>query len=46
MTEDWSLEAEYRFRYRLFENGGGSADSNSVFLTLQYDLPTWAGTGF
>jgi len=46
LTEDWSLEAEYRFRYRLFENGGGSADSNSVFLTLQYNFPTLIGTGF
>jgi hypothetical protein len=46
LTEDWSLEAEYRFRYRLFDDDGGSATSNSVFLTLQYDLPTWGGTGF
>lgn len=46
LTEDWSLEAEYRFRYRLFDDDGGDAMSNSVFLTLQYDLPTWAGTGF
>jgi hypothetical protein len=46
LTEDWTLEAEYRFRYRLFDDDGGSASSNSVFLTLQYDLPTWGGTGF
>jgi hypothetical protein len=46
LTEDWSLEAQYRFRYRLFDDDGGDATSNSVFLTLQYDLPTWAGTGF
>jgi hypothetical protein len=46
LTEDWSLEASYRFRYRLFDDDGGDAMSNSVFLTLQYDLPTWAGTGF
>lgn len=46
LTEDWSLEAQYRFRYRLFEDDGGSATSNSVFLTLQYNFPTWAGTGF
>jgi len=46
LTEDWTLQAEYRFRYRLFDDDGGSASSNSVFLTLQYDLPTWAGTGF
>ena len=46
LTEDWSLEAQYRFRYRLFDDDGGDAMSNSVFLTLQYDLPTWAGTGF
>jgi hypothetical protein len=46
ITEDWSLEASYRFRYRLFDDDGGDAMSNSVFLTLQYDLPTWGGTGF
>jgi hypothetical protein len=46
LTEDWSLEAQYRFRYRLFDDDGGDAMSNSVFLTLQYDLPTWGGTGF
>jgi len=46
LTDDWSLEASYRFRYRLFDDDGGDAMSNSVFLTLQYDLPTWAGTGF
>ncbi len=46
LTEDWTLEAEYRFRYRLFDDDGGAASSNSVFLTLQYELPTWAGTGF
>lgn len=46
LTEDWSLEAQYRFRYRLFEDDGGSVTSNSVFLTLQYNFPTWAGTGF
>jgi len=46
LTEEWSLEAEYGFRYRLFDDDGGDAMSNSVFLTLQYDLPTWAGTGF
>lgn len=46
ITEEWSVEAQYRFRYRLFEDDGGSATSNSVFLTLQYNFPTWAGTGF
>jgi hypothetical protein len=46
LTEDWSLEAQYRFRYRLFDDDGGDAMSNSVFLTLQYNFPTWAGTGF
>jgi hypothetical protein len=46
LTEDWSLEAEYRFRYRLFDEDGGSATSNSVFLTLQYNFPTLIGTGF
>jgi hypothetical protein len=46
LTEDWSLQAEYRFRYRLFEDEHESTHSNSVFLTLQYNFPTWAGTGF
>ncbi|HEU4679783.1 MAG TPA: DUF481 domain-containing protein [Terrimicrobiaceae bacterium] len=47
LTEDWSLEAQYRFRYRLFEDsGGGDATANEVYLTLQYNFPTWAGTGF
>jgi hypothetical protein len=46
LTEDWSVEAQYRFRYRLFDDDGGDAMSNSVFLTLQYNFPTWAGTGF
>jgi Protein of unknown function, DUF481 len=46
LTEDWSLETSYRFRYRLFDDDGGDAMSNSVFLTLQYNFPTWAGTGF
>lgn len=46
LTEDWSLEAQYRFRYRLFEDENDEATSNSVFLTLQYNFPTWAGTGF
>jgi uncharacterized protein DUF481 len=47
LTEDWSLEAQYRFRYRLFEDsGGGDAMANEVYLTLQYNFPTWAGTGF
>ncbi len=46
LTEDWSLEAQYRFRYRAFEEDDDSATSNAVFLTLQYNFPTWAGTGF
>ncbi len=46
LTEDWSLEAQYRFRYRLFEDDDESASSNAVFLTLQYNFPTWAGSGF
>ena len=45
ITEDWQLKAEYRYRYRLFEDDGGSVDSNSVFLTLQYTLPELIGTG-
>jgi len=46
LAEDWELTAEYRFRYRLFEDDGGSASSNSVFLSLQYSLPELIGTGF
>lgn len=44
LTEDWSLQADYRFRYRLFDDSGGNASSNSVFLTLQYNFPTLIGT--
>ncbi|MEZ5830877.1 MAG: hypothetical protein R3D05_06825 [Dongiaceae bacterium] len=44
LTKDWSLEAQYRFRYRLFEDDGGSASSNSVFLILQYNFPTLGWT--
>ena len=44
LTEDWSLKGEYRFRYRLFDDGGGDALSNSVFLTLQYNFPTLGWT--
>ena len=44
LTEDWSLDADYRFRYRLFDDSGGNASSNSVFLTLQYSFPTLIGT--
>jgi hypothetical protein len=44
LTEDWSLTGEYRFRYRLFEDDGGDASSNSVFLTLQYNFPTLGWT--
>ncbi|HET6157694.1 MAG TPA: hypothetical protein VFE34_05075 [Dongiaceae bacterium] len=46
LTEDWSLDAEYRFRYRLFDDDGGSATSNAVFLTLQYNFPTLDGDWF
>jgi long-subunit fatty acid transport protein len=44
LTEDWSVEAQYSFRYRLFEDENDHATSNSVFLTLQYNFPTWAGS--
>jgi hypothetical protein len=30
----------------LFDEDGGSASSNSVFLTLQYNFPTLIGTGY
>jgi len=44
LTEDWSIKGEYRFRYRLFEDEGGDASSNSVFVTLQYNFPTLGWT--
>ncbi len=46
LTEDVSLLAEYRFRYKLYEDNGDSAMSNSVFLTLKYALPTWGWDGY
>ncbi|MND05311.1 hypothetical protein D3C83_260230 [compost metagenome] len=46
LTEDLSLVAEYQYRYKVFQDDNDSATSNSVFLTLEYDLPTLAGTGF
>jgi hypothetical protein len=45
-TEDLSLVGSYQFRYKKFEDENDTATSNSVFLTLQYNFPTWAGTGF
>jgi hypothetical protein len=44
LTEDWSIKGEYRFRYRLFEDEGGDAVSNSVYVTLQYNFPTLGWT--
>jgi hypothetical protein len=46
LTEDVSLVAEYRYRYKLYDDNGDSAMSNSVFLTLKYALPTWAWDGY
>jgi len=46
ISEDWNLVAEYRFRHKAFEEDNDSATSNSVFLTLQYQLPTLVGEGF
>lgn len=46
LTEDLSLMAQYSYRYKVFEEDDDSASSNSVFLTLQYDLPTLIGDGF
>lgn len=46
IAEDWNLVAEYRFRHKAFEEDNDSATSNSVFLTLQYQLPTLVGEGF
>jgi hypothetical protein len=46
LTEDLSLVASYQYRHKVFEDDNDSATSNSVFLTLEYDLPTLAGTGF
>jgi hypothetical protein len=40
LTEDWSLAAEYRFRYKVFESNSDTETSNTVMLTLQYNFPT------
>ena len=45
LTEDFSLVAEYRYRYKEFEQSNDTVDSNTVFLTLRYNLPVWAGEG-
>jgi Putative MetA-pathway of phenol degradation len=45
LTEDFSLVAEYRYRYKEFTQDNESVDSNSVFLTLRYDLPVLIGEG-
>ncbi|MCE7897521.1 MAG: hypothetical protein DYH19_12230, partial [Gammaproteobacteria bacterium PRO8] len=45
IAEDWDLVGEYRFRHKAFE-GGDSATSNAVLLTLRYRLPTLTGEGF
>ncbi|WP_374651123.1 outer membrane beta-barrel protein [Dongia sp.] len=46
ITEDVSLVAEYRYRYKLYDESNDSAMSNSVFLTLRYELPTWGFDGY
>lgn len=45
ITEDVSLVAEYRYRYKEFTQEDETVDSNSVLLTLRYDLPVLAGEG-
>lgn len=44
LTDEISLVAEYRFRYKLYDDTNEDAMSNSVFLTLRYELPTWGGS--
>lgn len=44
ITDELSLVAEYRFRYKLYDESNEDAMSNSVFLTLRYALPTWGGS--
>ncbi|MBK8161328.1 MAG: outer membrane beta-barrel protein [Rhodospirillaceae bacterium] len=46
LTEELSLIAEYRYRYKLYEDGGDAATSNTVFLSVKYALPTWGWDGF
>jgi opacity protein-like surface antigen len=46
LTDQVSLVAEYRYRYKLYDENNESAMSNSVFLTLRYELPTWAWDGY
>jgi hypothetical protein len=46
LTDDLSLVAEYRYRYKLYDESNETATSNSVFLTLRYELPTWAWDGY
>lgn len=47
VTEDISLTAEYRFRYKVYEEEGNDpAISNAVFLTFRYELPPWGWTGY
>lgn len=46
LTEDVSLNAEYNFRYKLYEQGDDAAMANAVYLTLRYQLPTWAWDGY
>lgn len=43
ITDELSLVAEYRFRYKLYDESNEEAMSNSVYLTLRYELPTWGG---
>lgn len=46
ITDQVSLVAEYRYRYKLYDENNESAMSNSVFLTLRYELPTWGWDGY
>jgi hypothetical protein len=39
LTEDLVLRTSYRYQYQSFDEGGGSADGNAVFLSLSYVWP-------
>ncbi len=36
---DWAVSTSYRFRRQKFDNGGDSAVSNAIFMTIRYSGP-------
>jgi predicted porin len=45
ITDDFSLQAFYQFRYKTFESSGSAID-NGAFITLRYELPDLNWSGF